>query len=442
MSSNPAPGYVPHCSTSSNTIPRGGQYTHYPSPEDRIHACCLYIYNPTVEDNPVVHSFVLFANLKTLANPPAAWLKPRQFSRRAKTGSSRATSLLINLDNGTSASSSMDNDIWNHNTGISSGSNSPGQSNLAYPPFPTFDSVPQPFPLAMIGHQYSHMPPPLTFSTTLMPTPTFPTQVSSPSNSASSPTHRGEHGFIIPWEVWGPQSTRWFEECLSTDWQHAVYGSRTVESVRPENHPAILRPSSSHSETPTSSSSSGIASNSTHVNVETAHEAPDQPVQNGTEIDDEDEDDLDDHDERSRSPQRFLRIRNFNPYIFKDADLLKHNHPSLTESEDVAYLDGDEISHNSRGRLRMNMGKTARWSKPRLITGPSTTHAKGIFTHDIVSWLPYTEVISRETYDVTDVMMDDSRLLLLKVRLVIFYLIAQAYGNERVWLIREEEKAA
>lgn len=430
MSSNPAPGYVP-LSSSSSTVFRGGRYIHYPSPEDRIHACCLYIFNPTVEDNPVVHSFVFFVNLKTLANPPAAWLRPRQSARRAKSRSSSQTSLLINLgDDSTSTSSSTDDDISYHNTSIRSGSNSPGQSNPAYPPFPTFDYVPQPHPLASNDHQYlpMHMPPPLTFSTTLMPTPTFPTQVSNSLSNSASASSRGEHGMIIPWEVWGPQSTRWFEECLSTDWQHAVYGSRTIESMRPENHPEILRSSSyleilrssSYLETPTSN---GMASASTHTNVETAHEPPSQTVESGTEIDDED-DDTDGQDGRSRSPQRFLRMRNFNPYVFKDADFLKHD-PSLAESEDL-YLESEEMSQSSRGRSRtsdgkrLSTGKAAKWSKPRLITGPSTTHAKGIFTHDIISWLPYTEVISKETYDVTDVMMDDSRLLLLKVRLIVF----------------------
>jgi len=37
-----------------------------------------------------------------------------------------------------------------------------------------------------------------------------------------------------------------------------------------------------------------------------------------------------------------------------------------------------------------------------------------VFKKDIVSWLPYTEVVSEETFEVTDVMMDDCRLLLLK----------------------------
>src|ERR1700722_4342680 len=35
----------------------------------------------------------------------------------------------------------------------------------------------------------------------------------------------------IPWEMWGPPNTRWFPEHLSTDWEHALYGCRTLDTV-------------------------------------------------------------------------------------------------------------------------------------------------------------------------------------------------------------------
>ena len=38
-----------------------------------------------------------------------------------------------------------------------------------------------------------------------------------------------------------------------------------------------------------------------------------------------------------------------------------------------------------------------------------------MFTKDIISSLPYVEVVSEQTFEVTDVMMDDCRMLLLKV---------------------------
>ena len=38
-----------------------------------------------------------------------------------------------------------------------------------------------------------------------------------------------------------------------------------------------------------------------------------------------------------------------------------------------------------------------------------------MFKEDIMSSLPYVETVTDETFDVTDVMMDDGRLLLLKV---------------------------
>jgi hypothetical protein len=51
----------------------------------------------------------------------------------------------------------------------------------------------------------------------------------------------------------------------------------------------------------------------------------------------------------------------------------------------------------------------------RVVRQPSIIPARDAFVQDIVSHLPYCEIISEETFDVTDVMMDDGRILLLKV---------------------------
>jgi len=218
--------------------------------------------------------------------------------------------------------------------------------------------------------------------------------------------------------VWGPQSTRWFEECLSTDWQHAVYGTRAVDSVRPENHPeyiissGVVLNTSGVQASPTSNKDQDLAT----------HSGPSQPAHSQL-LQNAGDDDAENQEGRSSSPQRYLRIRNFNHFVFKDRDLLQ-NELSSSESEDE--FSDREISHaaENRGRSRLvgrkqkvaGKARVARCIKPRLVTRPSTTPVKGIFTHDIVSWLPYTEVISKSTYEVTDVMMDGSRLLLLKVR--------------------------
>ncbi|KAJ7037948.1 hypothetical protein C8F04DRAFT_951990 [Mycena alexandri] len=203
MSSNPAPGQVP----------RGGEGTgnrvYYPRPDERIHACCLYIFKPTGPGDHHVHSFVFFLNVK---------IRSRQMHVR---------SLLVGVQ-------------------------------------------------------------------------------------------------TVPWEAWGPQNTRWFDEALSTDWQHALYGLKTVECIDPFN--------------------------------------PTLP--------------------RLGPAQRHLRLRDYNPY-------------SLRAS---AHENGEDES---------------RWTR-RIVTTPSTTPSRGVFMHDIVSSLPYSEVISKEKFNVTDVMMDDCRVLLMQ----------------------------
>jgi hypothetical protein len=89
-------------------------------------------------------------------------------------------------------------------------------------------------------------------------------------------------------------------------------------------------------------------------------------------------------------PPRHLRLRDFNPYSVKQR---------LAEQQ---FID-------KKGKKKMD------WREPYVVTERSTMDVKGIFKHDITSWLPYVEVVSEETFEVTDVMMDDCRLLLLRV---------------------------
>jgi hypothetical protein len=56
----------------------------------------------------------------------------------------------------------------------------------------------------------------------------------------------------------------------------------------------------------------------------------------------------------------------------------------------------------------------ANW-RGRVVRESSTILAEDAFDQDVVSHLPYCEIISEDTFDVTDVMMDDGRILLLKV---------------------------
>lgn len=78
---------------------------------------------------------------------------------------------------------------------------------------------------------------------------------------------------------------------------------------------------------------------------------------------------------------RYLRVRDFNPYA-------------------LAYAEEDRDG----------------W-RGRIVREPSTILAEDAFDQDVVSHLPYCEIVSEEAFNVTDVMMDDGRILLLKVSL-------------------------
>jgi hypothetical protein len=96
-------------------------------------------------------------------------------------------------------------------------------------------------------------------------------------------------------------------------------------------------------------------------------------------------------------PLRHLRLRDFNPYSVKQ------------------QLQAQQLS-DKKGKKKMD------WREPTVVTERSTMDVKGIFKHDITSWLPYVEVVSEKKFEVTDVMMDDCRLLLLRVGLSSFSL--------------------
>ena len=406
MSSNPTPGYVPRSWSDNNAIPRGNRQLYYPNPDERIHACCLYILNSTVEENQNhhdVHSFVFFLNIQSLLNPPAAWLvKKRSLhfynSHSGTTPTPRPTPRntaamdtgSVSSASGSSASSSpIDNPMAPPNPPTLSSSSSSSLFSSIYPPFPTFNHFPT--------HTSSPIPrinlPPLSSPST-----------SSSCRSGSSRTLIASlsPGVYIPWEVWGPQSTRWFEECI-TDWQHAIYGLRTVESVgvtkwrdgdsntnlsSPPTQPGNLS-------MPNGPTSNGVAYKSVAVQATEGSSAT--MVDVVEELPSIQDDDANENagiaagsnvTPRERS---LLRIRDFNPYSFPN------------EFHRLETLNG-------KGKHK------ARWRAPRLVTESSTTSVKGVFKHDIESSLPYMEVVSEDTFEVTDVMMDDCRLLLLKVR--------------------------
>jgi hypothetical protein len=104
-----------------------------------------------------------------------------------------------------------------------------------------------------------------------------------------------------------------------------------------------------------------------------------------------DGDDNEEDDDIVPIPQRYLRLRDYNPYSVMQ---------TLEEENAV----------------KENGKRKGGWGTPRVVVEPSKTDVKGVFKEDITSWLPYVEVVSEQTFEVTDVMMDDCRLLLLRVR--------------------------
>ncbi|KAI5829251.1 hypothetical protein K523DRAFT_416895 [Schizophyllum commune Tattone D] len=196
----------------------------------------------------------------------------------------------------------------------------------------------------------------------------------------SVPAARRRRPRVHAWSSWGPPNTRWFRECLSTDWQHAIYGLRAIDSVRIQpvtNGPAFPDPATFALED---------------------HATPPSLRMRGLEIVPPDgEDDLAVLQglEQPRK-QRHLRLRDFNPYFV--------NHPELAEGDwGLDVLAGDDKSR-------------PRWRAARVVKDPSYTSSRGVFREDVRSELPYVEVISEEAFDVTDVMMDDCRILLLTIQ--------------------------
>ncbi|KAF9051850.1 hypothetical protein BJ165DRAFT_921017 [Panaeolus papilionaceus] len=449
MSSNPAPGYVPY-GPSTRENGSGHDQIYYPRPDERVHACCLYIFNPSSEENPHVHSFVFFLNIQTLLNPPEEWLPghatpSRHASRSPLVSGNAQPSLPHNGFSKTPVSGST------YSLSSTSSSPSPSQCQIPppvpqYPLFPTFDS------------QAAHPPPPhITppqsssfFSTSscqmMNPSPNSPS-LSRPQIITSQPTVASlSPNVVIPWDVWGPQSTRWFEECLSTDWQHAIYGLRTVESVnipRPmkkaRRHisssasnqvplPDICTPSTPTIASPSTSqgSSQGTLHNLPNPlpplnSIATLSSAGDEgdsstPSESDTADDDhidEDATDANPHVKGIPTQRRYIRVRDFNPYSFASAR--EHSSKEKPTSRSASCV--------GKGKGKHKASKTG-WRVPRLVTEPSTTPVKGVFTHDIVSSLPYVEMVSEDTFEMTDVMMDDCRLLLLKVRLHLLWVVS------------------
>ncbi|KJA25538.1 hypothetical protein HYPSUDRAFT_37528 [Hypholoma sublateritium FD-334 SS-4] len=423
MSSNPSPGHVPRQQQVSEIGNKNQMY--YPQPEERIHACCAYIFNPDTDENAQLQSFVFFLNLKTLLNPPTEWIDRIKAVKSTPYRRNRELTYPIASSSSSASSSPVRSPspfYVEFELPESLPFFPPHQDNIRlspqYPLFPTFDEQRSPDPAHRIL-LYRQLPD---------AKPSLPPQRQN-SRLATSPIASIPPNTKIPWDVWGPQSTRWFEECRSTDWQHAIYGLRSVDSIDPNHNmhrsntvninpmppPAntlvaattsrgtgsgsssILALSSQpngHTGGAVASSSSAATTADSPVGQATLQaletsEAGDQSQGQGEGTAPAPEEHADD-DSDAPPTRRYLRMRDFNPYVFVDG-----------ESTSVCSAKAKKIDE-------------AAWREPHLVTEPSTMHVKGVFTKDIVSALPYMEIISKDMFEVTDVMMDDCRLLLLQ----------------------------
>lgn len=189
---------------------------------------------------------------------------------------------------------------------------------------------------------------------------------------------------------------------MSTDWQHSIYGLRTAEGISPKKFrnsgiaPSLLGGGLVLSEDPDVISDyadlDGKASLPPAANGHPG--APGFPVLATVDVNDPEPENDEDGETVA---DRYLRIRDYNPYRVRELEM--------------------ELSAGgSKGKDKGG------WRCRRVIKSPSTICSRGVFKQNITSSLPYTEVVSKEQYDVTDVMIDDSRLLLLKVSSTFFLL--------------------
>lgn len=168
--------------------------------------------------------------------------------------------------------------------------------------------------------------------------PVSPPQMRTGAETPSAGTSTWKAVGRYEWEEWGPQNTRWFQDLLSTNWQHAIHGLRTVECV-----PV------------------GERNGDAHVH---GHQ----------------------HWEHTTGSHK-LRIRDFNPNVVMGAIAPKRD-------------------------WKKNEDKN-KWKV--VTTKDSVANTKNVFEEEIWSALPYREVVTEETVQVAEVMMDESRILLIKV---------------------------
>ncbi|KAF7360516.1 F-box domain-containing protein [Mycena venus] len=386
MSSNPVPGLIPHRESTGNRV-------YYPRPDERILACCLYIFKPTGPGDHHVHSFVFFLNTKMFLDPPSVANTRRNVHIYPVASASGSFHMALADRTAPSPSSPP----------ISSSSRSQPQPQ----PQPQPDSLPENYP-----HPYQLFSPHPSFFTPVniqqqAPFPPPPTQEAinrtRQMHLRSLLTSSGVQ--TVPWEQWGPANTRWFDEALSTDWQHALYGLKTVECIDPANPPRPVptdpgevgtqfdddQDEAGTAGAPEQAESSPVPAGASPVDAQNLPTVTELLGGVGFEVVDDEQAASDTTRQRLGPAQRHLRIRDYNPFSLR-----------LHPEEEGAFGE-DEVEDEIGGageRERERKGGSARAGLPVQVETENR--------HDALD-----DAVPRG-FNVTDVMMDDCRVLLMQ----------------------------
>ncbi|KAF5389634.1 hypothetical protein D9757_004154 [Collybiopsis confluens] len=388
LSSNPSPGYTPQF--------QGENKTYHCSPSERLHACSIYVVQPAFTDRDTVYPFVFFFHPKTFLNPPSEWQESPE-SVDPSSPFSWPNSTLSAPEASTFSSSASFQSGPNPAPRSSRSSSSPPHSRTPSSTSSVF--------LDGSSQSIVNFPAPQVADTgpSSMLFDMSPSSSSATTPSLSSPYR--EPILPIPWEAWGPSNTRWFRDYLSKDWQRSIYGLRVVDCVLDRTAPEDIM----------------------HRNDRAASKDEDEDEDEDGDEESSMEDglifindvavsagDIESHMGLSGTLPKFLRLRDFNPYsIALATDELAMDSPmEHSPSPPSSVYSSPSSSSNDANEIRDMMRD--RGGYRRVVTTPSKTNARGVFRKNIISCLPYVEVISEDVFNVNEVMMDDCRLLLVK----------------------------
>ncbi|KAJ3736717.1 hypothetical protein DFJ43DRAFT_988801 [Lentinula guzmanii] len=364
LSSNPSPDFPG---------PAGENKAFYCSPADRLHACCIYVYQPALPDRDTVYPFVFFFHPKTLLKSQHEWKHP----------SLNADSNIFPLWQGLNMLEAHDDNVPSPPT---SNYNSPVFSDTSMPSSPHSNPPSSASSVSLDGSSNDLLNFPAPQAAHAGSSMLFD---ASPSTFNRATPSKAQSHIRVPWEAWGPQNTRWFREHLSKDWQRSIYGLRTVDCVvdRAALESSIYRSGSVGED-------SEIGQNDSDSFFE--DDGGDESDEDGFIFINEVAFSVGDIESQlgcTGTLPKFIRVRDFNPYSISKA------------VEELAINESLQIQDRPSPQFRL---------PSRVVTGPSKVNARGVFSENISSCLPYVEVISKDTFNVNEVMMDDSRLLLIK----------------------------